>query len=99
MKMKHYSLLLLLVVMISNASAQHIRNKMNYPNGISIYASGPSPFSGAIWIGPEWIWRGNGYECVPGYWARPKHPKHHRRIPGYWEHSRRGYIWIPGRWK
>lgn len=98
MKRIYYPLLLLLSFTCTQLHAQHIRNKMHYPSGISIYANGPAPYAGAIWIGPEWVWRAGRYECVPGYWERPKHRRHHRWIPGYWQYTRRGYYWVPGRW-
>jgi len=99
MKRNYYPLFLALAFTFTQTQAQHIRNKMNYPVGINIYATGSAPFSGAVWIGPEWVWRGGRYDCVPGYWAKPQHRKQHRWIPGRWKYSRRGYVWVPGRWR
>lgn len=80
------------------SSAQHVRVRMNFPVGISIGAPGPSPYTGAVWIGPEWQWRGGTYVSVPGYWAKPQR---YRAIwvPGYWKYTRHGYRWIPGHWR
>jgi hypothetical protein len=79
------------------AGAQYVRVRPGFSVGVSIGAPGPMPYRGAIWIGPEWSWRGGRYVEVPGYWARPRH---HRAvwIPGHWVYSRRGYRWKQGRW-
>ncbi|MBC7874551.1 MAG: YXWGXW repeat-containing protein [Ferruginibacter sp.] len=83
---------------IGTAQAQHVRVRLNFPATIHTKAYGHTPFSGAIWIGPEWQWRSGAYVSVPGYWARP-----HRHgmvwVPGHWKYSRRGYKWVPGHWR
>lgn len=80
-----------------SADAQHIKVRLGFPAGISINAGNRAPFGGAVWVAPEWTWRGGRYECVPGYWAKP------RRygaiwVPGHWKYTRRGYKWVPGHW-
>jgi hypothetical protein len=79
------------------ANAQRVRARLDFPVNVTIGAPGPAPYSGAIWIGPEWRWERNQYVVVPGYWARPAP---HRRgwVNGHWERGRRGYMWRPGRW-
>ena len=98
MKLKLFVLAALLAAGISNAAAQHVRVRLNFPVGVRIGAPGPAPFSGAVWIGPEWRWQRGQYVHVPGYWARP-----HRYgavwVPGHWKYTRRGYVWVPGRWR
>lgn len=86
------------VIGISAANAQHVKVRLDFPVNVSIGAKGHRPYSDAIWIGPEWQWRGGRYEVVPGYWARPRH---HGAlwIPGHWQSSRRGEIWISGHWR
>jgi hypothetical protein len=79
------------------ADAQYVRRKPGFSVGVSVGAPGPAPYSGGIWIGPEWTWRSGRYVEVPGYWARPG--RHHGWIPGYWKYTRRGYRWIPGHWR
>lgn len=79
------------------SNAQYVKVKLNFPSGV-MHAPAPAPFSGAIWIGPEWKWNKGVYVHVPGYWAKPKHHKRNRWIPGHWKYSRRGYIWVSGRW-
>ncbi len=89
----------MLLLMVASASqAQHVRVRLNFPAGLRIGAPGPRPYSGAVWIGPEWQWRGGRYENVPGYWGRPT--RHSAVwIPGHWKYSRRGYRWVPGHWR
>jgi len=98
MKIKLSVLAFLLAACTSVVSAQHVRVRLNFPVGISIGAPGPAPYRGAVWIGPEWQWRGGNYVHMAGYWARPK------RfgavwVPGQWKYTRRGYRWIPGHWR
>jgi len=89
---------LFLVLGVSASRAQFVRVKVGFPVGISIGAPGPRPFTGAMWIGPEWQWRGGQYVCVPGYWSRPY--RHHSVwVQGHWKYSRRGYRWVPGHWR
>jgi hypothetical protein len=90
MKMKTVLFVLLFVGAASIAQAQHVRVRLNFPVGISIGAPGPAPYGGAVWIGPEWQWRGGRYVHVPGYWARPAH-RGAIWVPGHWKHSRFGY--------
>jgi hypothetical protein len=98
MKIKLSIAAILFVMTVSSAEAQHVRVRLNFPGGISIGAPGRAPFSGAIWIGPEWQWRGGQYVHVPGYWAKPR--RHGAVwIPGHWKYSRRGYRWVPGHWR
>ena len=79
------------------ANGQYVRVRPGFSVGITIGAPGPAPYSGAIWIGPEWRWRGGRYVEVPGYWGRPG--RHHAWIPGHWRYTRRGYRWVPGHWR
>ena len=89
---------LVFVLLIYTASqAQHVRIRMGFPVGVSVYAPGPPPYRGAVWVGPEWQWRGGTYVHVPGYWAKPRGRS--QWAPGHWKRSRQGYIWIPGRWR
>jgi hypothetical protein len=76
------------------ADAQYVRERPSVRVGISV---GRPPYAGAIWVGPEYEWRGGNYVEVPGYWARPE--RHGAWIPGHWKYGRRGYRWIPGHWR
>lgn len=97
--MKMRSILILATVLLLSAAvqAQHVRVRLNFPAGVNRYAPGPAPYGGAIWIGPEWEWRGGSYVHVPGYWAKPRGRSHW--VAGHWRWSRHGYIWVPGRWR
>ena len=97
--MKMRSLMVLAIVLIFSAAgrAQHVRIRLSFPVGVSVNAPGPPPFRGAIWIGPEWEWRGGNYVHVPGYWAKPRGRSYW--APGHWRRGRHGYVWVPGRWR
>jgi hypothetical protein len=90
--------IILLGLSILKSDAQYVRVKPGFSVGISIGAPGPAPYAGAIWIGPEWAWRGGRYVEVPGYWERP-HRHHYAWIPGHWRYAGRGYRWVPGHWR
>ena len=83
---------------ITVSNAQRVSVRIGFPVGAHTYAPSRAPFTGAVWIGPEWVWRGGRYECVPGYWARPQR---HGAIwvTGHWKYNRRGYVWVPGHWR
>lgn len=95
--MKHLIVILLFGV-ITTSKAQHVKVQLNFPSGIAIRPSGPAPFAGAIWIGPEWYWDHGRYVHRNGYWCKPHHGKR-QWIPGHWKYTRRGYVWIGGRWR
>ena len=88
---------ILIGLSLVKANAQYVRVRPGFSVGITIGAPGPAPYSGAIWIGPEWTWKGGRYVEVPGYWGRPG--RHHAWIPGHWRYTRRGYRWVPGHWR
>ncbi len=98
MKKKSLFLALFFVITAAVSNAQHVKVRIGFPVGISINATSRAPFAGAVWVGPEWKWRGGNYVCVPGYWAKP-----HRHgaiwVPGHWQYTRRGYKWVPGHWR
>jgi hypothetical protein len=90
--------ILLLGLSIFKADAQYVRVRPGFSIGITVGSPRVAPFAGAIWIGPEWVWRRGHYVEVPGHWVRPM--RHHRVwIPGHWHYSRRGYRWIHGYWR
>lgn len=78
--------------------AQHVRAGLSFPAGVVVNSPGSAPFAGAVWIGPEWQWRNGTYVHVPGYWAKP-YRKKQRWHGGHWKRTRRGYIWVGGRWR
>ena len=98
MKIKLSVVAIVFMMAASSSEAQHVRVRLNFPAGVHTRAVGRAPFSGAIWIGPEWQWRGGRYVSVPGYWARPGRSGA-VWVPGHWKYSRRGYRWVPGRWR
>ena len=91
-------IILFLGIGLLNSQAQEISVRLGFPAGVSVVAPGPPPFFGALWIGPEWAWRGGRYVVVPGYWARPR--RHGIVwISGHWRDTRRGVRWEPGQWR
>lgn len=80
------------------ANAQYVRVRPNFSIGVHIGAPNPAPYTGAIWVAPEWRWRGGRYVEVPGHWERP-HRHRDMWVPGHWQDTRRGYRWIPGHWR
>jgi hypothetical protein len=81
-----------------NSQAQHVNVRLNFPSNISKRPSGRPPFRDACWIEPEWNWNGSRYDYVPGYWSKP-HRNHLKWRAGHWKRTRRGFVWIPGRWR
>lgn len=98
--MKKVVMITALVTMIGafSSQAQRVRVRLDFPAGVAIAAPTPAPFAGAIWIGPEWNWRGGRYVCTPGYWAHP-HARRSYWAPGHWQYTRRGYSWRGGHWR
>lgn len=54
------------------------------------------PGKGYVWIKGHWVWQ-NQYVWLPGYWALPPNP-YSRWLPGSWQQTTGGWVWIPGRW-
>jgi hypothetical protein len=98
MKMKSLIPVLFFIMVAATVQAQHVKVRIGFPVGISTGAPGRAPFGGAVWIGPEWQWRGGHYQCIPGYWARPGRYGA-IWVPGHWKYSRKGYRWVPGHWR
>ena len=90
-------MIVLLGFSIMKAQAQYVRVRPGFSVGVSIGAPGPAPYAGAVWVGPEWAWRGGRYVEVQGYWAHAR--RHHAWIPGHWRYTYHGYRWIPGHWR
>lgn len=98
MKKILFAFVVLFMATLYSASAQRIGLRLNFSSRAGIHPRGAVPFGGAVWIGPEWAWRGGRYVEVPGYWGRPVRPRA-VWVPGYWKYKRRGYVWVPGRWR
>ncbi|MEP6713419.1 MAG: hypothetical protein ABJA37_13420, partial [Ferruginibacter sp.] len=65
-----------------------------------VYVRPIAPSAGYVWIDGGWIRNGrNGYVYKQGYWVAPR-PQYRNRpySQGYWKQTRRGYVWVPGRW-
>lgn len=64
------------------------------PAGVVGYAPGP----GYVWIDGFYDLRGTRWVLVPGYWARPPHPRA-VWVRSYWEPYGRGYRFHRGHWR
>ncbi len=56
----------------------------------------PSP--NHIWVSGNYVRRNGRYVYTNGYWAAPAYGRS-RWIDGHWKTTRRGYVWVPGRWR
>ena len=62
-----------------------------------VYDPGAAPYTGAVWVGDEWTYRGGAYVHARGHW---EHARANRTyVRGNWEHTNRGYRWHRGRWQ
>lgn len=59
----------------------------------------PRPSPAHIWISGEWTWGNGNYQYKDGYWDRPRDRRHRGWAEGHWKHTRRGWVWVPGRWR
>ncbi len=70
------------------------------PNiSLNVGITTPQPRYDAIWIDGFWTFdiRTGSYVWVQGYWAFPPHPGA-VWMPGYWNHTSRGYVWVDACW-
>ena len=57
-----------------------------------------SPGPDYFWIEGYWVWTGVAYDWTPGHWERRPSPRA-RYERGRWRHERRGWYYVPGRWR
>lgn len=57
-----------------------------------------APAVGYVWIDEDWAPKGKTYAWKGGYWSAPpkKGAKYNK---GYWKQNKKGWHWVPGRWK
>lgn len=56
----------------------------------------PSPRH--VWVEEDWVPKGNTYVWHGGYYAAP--PRNGARyVRGHWRNTRRGSVWVAGRWR
>ncbi len=77
----------------TNTEAQLVVNIMP---AIVVNQRPPMPAPDYIWIEPEWVWRGNSYVQVNGYWAAPRVGYYY--APGRWYGKPGAYYYKPGKW-
>lgn len=58
----------------------------------------PAPARGHVWVDEDWTPQNDTYKWHGGYWSAP--PRTHAiYVKGHWMHSRKGDVWIAGRWR
>ncbi|NCI46462.1 YXWGXW repeat-containing protein [Sediminibacterium soli] len=57
-----------------------------------------APAAGYIWVDDEWVPQGKTYVYKAGAWvAPPRSGAVYNK--GYWKRNKKGWHWVPGRWK
>lgn len=63
-----------------------------------VVAKTPAPAASYVWIDEDWAVQGKNYKWKGGYWAAPsKNGAKYNK--GYWKKNKKGWHWVPGRWK
>ena len=57
----------------------------------------PHEHPGWVWHEGYHRWDGHAYAWVPGTYVAPPY-EHARWIPGHWDNTPRGYMWVDGHW-
>ena len=87
--------LLAMVTGISNAQIV-VNIKPARPTVVVTRPAAPGP--GYIWVDDDWSVQGKQYVWKGGYWsAAPKNGAKFNK--GYWKRNKKGWHWVPGRWK
>src|SRR5207249_3354571 len=58
----------------------------------------PSPGPDYIRIEGYYNWLGDRYQWVPATWVRVPRPGS-TYVPGHWQSTAGGYVWMPGYWQ
>jgi len=93
---KIITLFLLSLLVSFIADAQFVIKVRPVAPVVRVHPLCPSPRH--VWVNGEYIWRGDRYEYIEGYWGLPPEHRNHW-IDGRWRHRRGGWIWIPGHWR
>ncbi|MBK7434773.1 MAG: YXWGXW repeat-containing protein [Chitinophagaceae bacterium] len=97
MKKSFSRLLLLMVVLftVSTAASAQIYVRIRPP--VPVIVRPPQPSRTHVWIDEEWAPNGRSYRYSGGHWATPPRRGYHRQ-QGHWKQTRRGNVWVQGRW-
>ena len=89
---------MMIVLAISFSAAANAQLRVKIRPSITIGTRPPPPSPRHVWVSGEWHSNGDRYDYKEGYWSEPQ--SHRRRYrEGHWSHTRRGYVWIEGRWR
>lgn len=97
MKLPALKLLLLSAVMIAFSSVAGAQVFVQVRPVAPVIVRPAAPSARHIWVDGDWVWRGNGYQYVNGYWMLP--PARSGWVPGHWKQTRRGWVWKRGHWR
>jgi hypothetical protein len=87
----------LLLMAATSLDAQIIVNVM--PSRPTVVVTKPPiPGPGYIWIDEDWAPQGKKYKWKGGYWSAPPR-KGAAYNKGYWKQNKKGWHWVPGKWK
>ncbi len=81
-------------IFISTMISCSARVVATQPEAVVVERPAP-PFTDAVWIDNEYVWRGGTYVVVPGHYVR------HAGVwaPGRWVKVRNGFRWHRGYWR
>jgi WXXGXW repeat (2 copies) len=99
--MKKYisRIIMLVAVALSFSAAADAQIRVRIRPTIIIGTRPPPPSPRHVWVGGEWNPNGDRYDYREGYWSEPQSRYRKRYRQGHWQHNRRGYVWVPGRWR
>lgn len=97
MKRKFSKLVVLLAILftVSAAATAQIYVRIHPP--VPVIVRPPQPTQNHVWIEEDWSPNGKHYRYSGGRWATPPRRGYHRQ-PGHWKPTRRGDVWVQGRW-
>ena len=57
-----------------------------------------APGPGYFWVPGYYAWDGAAYAWTPGRWELPPRSRA-RWVAAHWQHERRGWFFVAGRWR
>ncbi len=98
--MKKYisKIIMMIAVAISFSAVANAQLRVRIRPEVNVQVRPAQPSPRHVWVGGEWNSDGGRYNYKEGYWSE-RSERHNRYAEGHWNHSRRGYVWVPGRWR
>lgn len=85
-----------LACMAADAQGIYVRIRPSRPAVVAHRP--PAPSRAHVWVNEEWVPQGGKYAWKGGYWAAPPRARA-VYVQGHWQRTRRGNVWISGRWR